>query len=120
MGYAHLVEPGRKIKINDFSPDDSADVTPAAAEEKISLLLAELIELQDLLSAAKKNSVLIVLQGLDTSGKNGTISKVIGPLNSQGCQVVSFKIPTYKELSHDFLWRVHNEAPALGEITVFN
>jgi PPK2 family polyphosphate:nucleotide phosphotransferase len=83
-------------------------------------LCDELTRLQELLYAASDHSVLVALQGRDTSGKDGTIKTVMGPLNSLGCNVASFKVPTEKELSHDFLWRIHQHAPAKGEITIFN
>ncbi len=78
------------------------------------------MKLQELLSAASEQRVLIVLQGRDTSGKDGTIRVVMGPLNSLGCNVASFKVPTSHELSHDFLWRIHQQTPGKGEITIFN
>src|ERR1051326_4454447 len=120
MGYAHLVEPGHKIKLKDFDPSDSATLEREEAEEKTSKLLEELVKIQELVYAAGKNAVLVVLQGPDTSGKDGAIRHVMGLLNAQGCDVVSFKVPTVKELKHDFLWRIHAEAPSLGDIRIFN
>ena len=76
--------------------------------------------MQQLLYAARTHSLLVVLQGRDTSGKDGTIRRVTGPLNSQGCEVASFKVPTEVELAHDFLWRAHAATPAAGHIKVFN
>ena len=83
-------------------------------------LLKELNELQNLLYAESKHSVLIILQGMDASGKDGVIRKVFGNLNPQGVQVVSFKVPTEEELAHDFLWRIHRHTPAKGMIQIFN
>ena len=121
MSYAHRIEPGRKkIKLRDFDPDDTAGLKREAAEEKTDKLLEELVELQELLYAANRRSVLVVLQGRDTSGKDGAIKGVTGPLNSQGCDVSSFKAPTEQELAHDFLWRVHAHTPAVGHIKIFN
>jgi PPK2 family polyphosphate:nucleotide phosphotransferase len=120
MGYAHLVEPGHKIRLKDIDPDSNAGLDREEAEDKTAKLVEEIVELQELLYAAKNRSLLIVFQGRDTSGKDGTIRKVMGPLNSIGCTAVSFKVPTEKELGHDFLWRVHNETPELGEIKIFN
>ncbi|MET3881669.1 PPK2 family polyphosphate kinase [Niastella sp. OAS944] len=77
-------------------------------------------ELQNLLYAESKHAVLVVLQGMDASGKDGVIRKVFGALNPQGVQVHSFKAPTEEELSHDFLWRVHKAVPAKGSIQIFN
>jgi polyphosphate kinase 2 (PPK2 family) len=70
--------------------------------------------------AEDKRSLLVVLQALDAGGKDGTIRKVFGPINPQGCRVTSFKVPTKLESSHDFLWRIHQAAPASGKIAVFN
>lgn len=89
-------------------------------KEKTNAILQELQELQNLLFAESKYSVLVVLQGMDASGKDGLIRDVFGVLNPQGVTVKSFKVPTEEELSHDFLWRVHKVAPAKGMIRVFN
>lgn len=83
-------------------------------------LIKELDELQNLLYAERKHSVLIVLQGMDASGKDGAIRNVLGQMNPQGVQVHSFKTPTEEELTHDFLWRIHQHVPAKGMIQVFN
>ena len=83
-------------------------------------LLKELDELQNLLYAERKHSVLIILQGKDASGKDGVIRNVFGQMNPQGVQVRSFKAPTEEELSHDFLWRIHQHVPAKGMIQIFN
>ena len=83
-------------------------------------LIEELDELQNLLYAESKHAVLIILQGLDASGKDGAIKKVLGHLNPQGVSVTSFKVPTEKELAHDFLWRIHMNVPQKGMISVFN
>ena len=120
MSYAHRITGKKKIKLKDFDPDDNAGLTREQAEAKTAKLCAELTELQTLLYATGEQSVLIVLQGRDTSGKDGTIRAVMGPLNALGCSVASFKVPTSHELAHDFLWRVHQHTPGKGEITVFN
>ena len=85
-----------------------------------SKIMEELDELQKRLYAEKKHSILIVLQGLDASGKDGLIRKVFGQMNPQGVRVESFKAPTEKELAHDFLWRIHQHAPEKGMIQIFN
>src|SRR3954465_12149610 len=82
-------------------------------------LVSELNELQNVLYAESKHAVLVILQGLDASGKDGVIRKVMGQLNPQGVQVSSFKVPTEEEMKHDFLWRIHQQAPARGMIKVF-
>lgn len=82
--------------------------------------IEKLKELQEKLYAEHKQSILIVLQAIDGGGKDGTIEHVFGPLNSQGCRIASFKVPTPIEADHDFLWRIHAQTPAKGEIVVFN
>jgi PPK2 family polyphosphate:nucleotide phosphotransferase len=89
-------------------------------KELTAKLLVELDELQNLLYAESKHSILIVLQGLDASGKDGAIRKVFGQMNPQGVRVQSFKAPTEEELAHDFLWRIHRYAPEKGMIQIFN
>ncbi len=120
MGYANRVIAGHKIKLKDFDPGEDAGLKRKDAEKKTERLIEELVELQELLFAVRQQSVLVVLQGRDTSGKDGTIRHVAGPLDSQGCAVASFKIPTGEELAHDFLWRVHSKTPAAGHIQIFN
>ena len=115
------VKPGRKVKLSKI--DSSA--TPGVADKKearsiIAKNVKRLGELQYLLSAAGKRSLLIVLQALDAGGKDGTIKHVMGPLNPQGVRVASFKVPTPEELGHDFLWRIHKATPRRGEIVIFN
>ncbi len=89
-------------------------------EEKTRQILEELDELQNLLYAEGKHSLLVVLQGMDASGKDGAIRNVFGQMNPQGVQVASFKVPTAEEIAHDFLWRVHQKVPAKGHIQIFN
>lgn len=120
MAYAHRLEGERRIKLDDFDPAEDAGLKHEHAEKKTAELIEELAELQELLYAARRQSVLIILQGRDTSGKDGTIHHVAGPLNSQSCSVTSFKVPTDEELAHDFLWRVHSQTPRAGDIKIFN
>ena len=120
MDYAHRVTGKGRIKLKKFDADADAGLKREEGEKKTAKLIEELIELQELLYAARRQSVLVVLQGRDTSGKDGAIRHVTGPLNSQGCEVASFKVPTEEELAHDFLWRVHAQTPAAGYIKVFN
>src|SRR5687767_6053464 len=89
-------------------------------KELFAKLLVELDGLQNLLYAEKKHSILIVLQGLDASGKDGAIRKVFGQMNPQGVRVQTFKAPTEEELAHDFLWRIHRHTPEKGMIQIFN
>jgi PPK2 family polyphosphate:nucleotide phosphotransferase len=121
MELAWKVEAGSKIKLKDYDPnyvDEHTD--PVSARAELEILTRELGELQELLAAAQHHSLLVVLQGMDTSGKDGTIRRVLSQVNPQGCEVRSFKAPTGRELGHDFLWRVHRGTPGRGIITIFN
>lgn len=104
-------------KIDTRAPKDFDKLE---TKEKIRSILVELNELQNLLYAEGKHSLLIVIQGMDGSGKDGVIRNVFGSMNPQGVTVKSFKSPTPDELSHDFLWRVHTHTPAKGMIQIFN
>ena len=109
-----------KIDLDDIPTDAPKDLSREAADEKLSALGKEMFELQDLLWGARNHAVLIVLQGMDTAGKDGAIKNVAGFLNPRGVSVVSFGVPTKEESEHDFLWRVHKHAPRRGEWTLFN
>jgi PPK2 family polyphosphate:nucleotide phosphotransferase len=116
-----IVRPGEAANLSARDPRDTLGL-PGKQEgkEQLSALLAELSELQTRLWAEDRHSVLLILQGLDASGKDGAIRKVFTGVNPQGCRVVSFKAPTEPELEHDFLWRIHANCPARGEIGIFN
>jgi polyphosphate kinase 2 (PPK2 family) len=118
----YRVKPGSKVDLKDWDPDDkSASPRSAEADEKrLAELAARIDELQELLYAEAKRSVLVVLQGMDTSGKDGTIRHVFREIDPLGVRAVRFKAPTEDELAHDFLWRVHPHAPAKGELMIFN
>ncbi len=121
MNYAWKIDDGNKIKLKDFDPGDTDKHTDlSSADAEMQKLSNELSELQEVMAAAQHHSMLIILQGMDTSGKDGTIRHVLSHVNPQGCQVVSFKEPTSEELAHDFLWRVHKVAPGLGTMGIFN
>jgi PPK2 family polyphosphate:nucleotide phosphotransferase len=120
MSYARRVDGKRRIKLANFDPQDVAGLTQEVGEKKLAALIEELKVLQELLYADRTQSLLVVLQGRDTSGKDGTIRNVAGPLNSQSCTVASFKAPSELELAHDFLWRVHAQTPVAGDIKIFN
>jgi PPK2 family polyphosphate:nucleotide phosphotransferase len=120
MGYAHRLEGVRRITLENFDPGEDAGLKRKEAEQKTARLIGEVIELQELLYAVRRQSLLIILQGRDTSGKDGTIRHVAGRLNAQSCAVASFKAPTEEELAHDFLWRVHAQTPPAGHIKIFN
>lgn len=117
-----LIKPGKKIRLSDFDPSDTSlfKGDKDAALEKSGKIQKKLGELQELVYAERKHKVLIVLQGMDTSGKDGTIRHVMGGFDPQGVKIATFKKPTEEELDHDFLWRVHKQAPGRGEIVVFN
>ncbi|MCS3799811.1 PPK2 family polyphosphate:nucleotide phosphotransferase [Chitinophagaceae bacterium OAS944] len=108
------------IKLKDISTRAPKDWDKEETKAKTEGIIESLNELQNLLYAESKHAVLVVLQGMDASGKDGVIRKVFGALNPQGVQVHSFKAPTEEELSHDFLWRVHKAVPAKGSIQIFN
>jgi PPK2 family polyphosphate:nucleotide phosphotransferase len=108
------------INLSKLSTRAPKDLEKEKTKEKTADILKQLNELQNLLYAESKHSILVILQGMDASGKDGIIRNVFGSLNPQGVQVRSFKVPTEEELSHDFLWRIHNEAPAKGMIKIFN
>lgn len=109
-----------KIKLKEVDTRAPKDFQKQATKEKLLEILDELDELQNLLYAESKHGVLVVLQGMDASGKDGVIRNVFGKLNPQGVLVKSFKVPTQEEMSHDFLWRIHSHAPAKGTIQIFN
>lgn len=109
-----------KIKLSEISTRAPKDMDKTATKEKTAQLVAELSELQNLLFAEGKHSILVVIQGMDGSGKDGVIRNVLGHMNPQGVTVKSYKAPTAEELDHDFLWRIHQHAPAKGMIQVFN
>ena len=108
------------ISLKDISTRAPKDFDKQETKEKMEEILADLAELQNLLYAEAKHSLLIILQGLDASGKDGVIRKVFSNFNPQGVTVQSYKAPTAEELSHDFLWRIHLHAPAKGMIQIFN
>jgi len=115
------VKPGTRITLAGHDPGDTTGFEDKKSVEKqIQKNLKRLSELQYLLYAENKRSLLVVLQAMDAGGKDGTIRHVMGPLNPQSCRVVSFKTPTAEELAHDFLWRIHRATPRTGEILIFN
>jgi PPK2 family polyphosphate:nucleotide phosphotransferase len=118
---AFRVDPGTKVKLRDIDPsfhDKYRDKAAAAAE--LAETAERMRELQYRLYANGRQAVLIILQGMDASGKDGTISHVFSAMNPLGIVVAAFKEPTHEELAHDFLWRVHKRVPALGFAGVFN
>src|SRR5687768_12305058 len=116
-----IVKPGKRFNLSAHDPEntlgfkDKEEVAETLEKNK-----ARLEELQYLLYAENKRSVLIVLQGIDAGGKDGTIRHVMAALNPQGCSVTAFKVPSAKEADHDFLWRIHKAVPGRGDIGIFN
>lgn len=108
------------IRLANFDPADTGEMTKASAKKLTDELGGELADLADLLYYAGRHALLVVLQGRDTSGKDGTIRSILNYTNAQSLRVESFKVPTVTELAHDFLWRVHRCAPARGHATIFN
>jgi PPK2 family polyphosphate:nucleotide phosphotransferase len=115
------VQPGSRVKLKDIDPafKDGYE-SHEAAEEEIAQFQKRLRELQELLYAQQRLSLLICLQAVDTGGKDGTINHVLRAMNPQGCRVAAFRQPSAEELAHDFLWRAHRAAPARGEVVIFN
>ncbi len=117
----YRVKPDTRVSLKDVDPDETKLLDDKdKAVEKNAKTQERLAELQELLYAEHKHKVLIVLQGMDTSGKDGTVRHVMGGFDPAGVRVVSFKKPTQNELDHDYLWRVHANVPAAGEVVVFN
>ena len=114
------VKTTRKLKLKDWDPDYDADKRKEDVESELAHFSGRMSELQHKLFAANSRSLVIILQGVDASGKDGTIRHVMGALNPQSCYVKSFKVPTEDDLSHDYLWRVHMAVPPKGQIAIFN
>ena len=106
--------------LTEISTRAPKELDKKSTRDETTALLKELDELQNVLYAESKHSVLVIFQGMDASGKDGAVKKVLGQLNPMGLMVTSFKAPTEEELKHDFLWRIHEHAPAKGMISVFN
>ena len=117
----YRVRPGQAVRLADFDPADTQGLEDkAAAREHLRKTLERLSELQERLYAEDRQSVLLVLQGMDTAGKDSTIRNVTEGLNPQGVRVTSFKVPSTTALQHDFLWRIHIKTPERGMIRIFN
>jgi len=111
------VTPGTKVKLSKYDPDETLGWEKG---HKMKASLKKSIERQYLLYAEHKHALLIVLQGLDAAGKDGTIRHVMTGINPQGCTVTPFKTPTKAELDHDYLWRIHKAIPPVGDVGIFN
>lgn len=117
----YLVKPDTKVKLADYDPDETGKFkSKSQAEGVLKKHREQLFELQELMYAEDKHSLLVVLQAMDAGGKDGTIRHIFTGVNPQGCQVTSFKEPNDEELHHDYLWRVHKAVPARRMIGIFN
>jgi PPK2 family polyphosphate:nucleotide phosphotransferase len=114
------VRPGQTVDLEAMDAAQTFGRRRQSADQELAAGLVRLADLQDRIWAEQKHAVLVVLQGIDASGKDGTIRHVMGAFNPQGCRVISFKVPTERELAHDYLWRVHQHTPGRGEIAIFN
>ncbi len=118
----YKVKPGEQIDLEDRNPDITSPFEDQKSQGKsyLDYLTDELKLLQERMYAEKKHAILMILQGMDTCGKDGTVKHVFNGVNPQGIRIANFKVPTEEELAHDFLWRVHQQTPAKGEIVIFN
>lgn len=116
-----LVKPGKKVDLSNFDTRYTANFKDKEdAAEMLAKDITRLAELQDMLYAMNKYSLLVVIQAMDAAGKDGTIKHVMTGVNPQGCNVTSFKQPSVEELEHDFLWRINRAMPKRGMIAIFN
>lgn len=120
MSYAYLINPGSSVSLKDYDASYHDGIEKSDGLVKLAKLGARMADLQELMFAAGQDALLVVLQGMDTSGKDGAIRTLLNFVNVQSCRVAPFKQPTEQELAHDFLWRVHSQTPAKGGMTVFN
>ena len=118
----YIVEPGSKVRLSRLDPGDTSGFKGGKAEGEKALdsIIKKLDPLQELLYAEHKHRLLVVLQGMDSSGKDGTIRRVFEGVNPEGVRVAHFGKPSAEELDHDYLWRAHRQVPAKGEIVIFN
>jgi len=116
----YLIQPETCVNLDDFTTYYDGEIKKKDGKARLKEHNKTLRDLQELLYAEGKRKVLVILQGIDTSGKDSTIEHVFGDVNPQGTKVVNFKVPSKKELAHDYLWRVHQHTPGSGEIVIFN
>jgi PPK2 family polyphosphate:nucleotide phosphotransferase len=114
------VKPGSRVDLSRIDPAETHGHVKAEATRELEAGLARLTDLQDRLWAEGRHKVLVVLQGIDAAGKDGTLRHVMGAFNPLGCPVSSFKVPSAEEMAHDYLWRIHHRVPGRGEIAIFN
>ena len=116
----YRIDGDSKVKLERWRPDDADEVERATAEAAMPDLLGQMLDLQERLYAGRDRSLLIVLQGRDAAGKDGTIKHVMGGFNPLGTRVHAFKAPNELERAHDFLWRIHHNVPESGHVAIFN
>ena len=117
----HLIPPGSRVRLHKLPTNSTGNLQSQEAAAAVLVSHREqLTKLQDLLYASQQKALLVILQGMDTAGKDGTISHIFSGVNPQGCDVAVFKAPTPLESRHDFLWRVHTHVPPRGMIQIFN
>jgi PPK2 family polyphosphate:nucleotide phosphotransferase len=119
---SYIVKPYQKVSLADWDPQSTLawKGDKESAEQRIAVLNDELEALQEQLYAEGKHKLLVILQGMDTSGKDGVIRRAFDGVNPLGVRVASFKVPTAPELAHDYLWRIHQQTPGKGEMVIFN
>ena len=117
---ALTVRPGESIRLADFDPAFRDSIDRDEADKQSRANVEAISPLAERLYAENRRALLVILQGMDASGKDGTIRAVMHGVNPQSCQVVPFKTPTENELERDFLWRIHNQIPSRGNIGLFN
>lgn len=115
-----IAMPGKKHSVSDFDSSSTDEITKQEAKEQLTKDVEKLAELQSMLYAQDRYSVLVIFQAMDAAGKDGTIKHVMSGINPQGCQVYSFKQPSAEELDHDYLWRINRSLPERGRIGIFN
>jgi PPK2 family polyphosphate:nucleotide phosphotransferase len=114
------IKPNQSVKLAEIDAEDTGGLEKQAAKEILAKNIERLAELQEVLYAEGKHTLLVVLQAMDAGGKDGTIRSIMSGVNPQGVYVTSFKAPTTEELAHDFLWRIHKQVPPRGMIGIFN
>lgn len=115
-----VAKPGKRHRVEDFDPAFTAGLTKGRAKALLVRDVEKLSALQSMLYAEDRHALLIIFQGMDAAGKDGTVKHVMSGINPQGCQVFSFKTPSPEELDHDYLWRIHRCIPERGRIGIFN
>jgi PPK2 family polyphosphate:nucleotide phosphotransferase len=123
LSKAFRVKEGKRFRLADVDPGDTGDLKAQdkpRAKEALEVGVQALQSLQDMLYAQDRWAVLLVFQAMDAAGKDGVIKHVMSGVNPQGCQVASFKAPSYEELDHDYLWRCQRHLPERGRIGIFN